>query len=331
MTSREPRAGIALLLTTAAITTASAFLADRPLRAGDEPSRSDAKGVRVSAPPEGLGLDPFYKKHVDAGGIPVVGSGKVSDFALKEAAFLIDRMLAHRPDVRAAMVKNKVRFAVMAYDERTTDLPEQRDMRPKDFWDVRARGLGASRAKPMVSCGEENLLNYPGDPYANENILIHEFAHAVQGLGLRDVDPTFSARLRKARDDAVKQGKWKGTYAASNPGEYWAEAVQSWFDCNLSPPDFQHNDVSTRERLKAYDPGVSALIAEVYGDDDWRYVPPRSRKGLGDSHLAGFDPGRSPTFSWGAAKKKYDEVVAEKRRLRKQEMERQAKAGRDPG
>jgi hypothetical protein len=292
---------------------------------------NDAPGVGpVRAVDPKLGLDPFYTKTVDAHGIAVMGSEKVSDAALREAAFLIDTMLSARPDVRAALVKNKLRCVVMAYSERTTDVPEQRGMRPKDFWDVRARGLGASRRTPVVSCGEENLLNYSGDPYHGENILIHEFAHAIHGLGLRDVDPTFDRRLRGAYDDAVARGLWRGTYAASSVGEYWAEAVQSFFDCNLDPPDFQHNGVSRREALRAYDPGVCRLIEEVYGKDAWRYVPPRRRAAAERGHLAGYDPAKAPVFSWGAAKAKYDEVVAEKKRLRQKEQERQRKTAPAP-
>ena len=106
-----------------------------------------------------------------------------------------------------------------------------------------------SRRTPVVSCAEENLLNYRGDPYSTENILIHEFGHGIHGVGLASVDPTFSARLRKAYKDAMAKGLWKGTYAASNPGEYWAEAVQSWFDTNRQN-DSQHNHVDTRRRAQ---------------------------------------------------------------------------------
>lgn len=281
-----------------------------------------AQGYRVGPVPPALGLDPFYTQMVDAHGVPVLGSARVTESALKEAAFLVDTMLSARPDVRAAMVKNHLRCVVMAASERTTDLPEQRDMKPKEFWDVRARGLGASKHTPVVSCGEENLLGSTGDPYKGENILIHEFAHAMHGLGLVDVDPTFDRRLRSAYDGAIGRGLWKGTYAASSPEEYWAEAVQSWFDCNLDPPDFQHNEVDTREDLRAYDPAVSALVEEVYGKSAWRYAPVARRGPNDPGHLAGHDPARAPVFSWGAARKKYDEVVAEKKRLRQREAER---------
>ena len=164
----------------------------------------------VTAPPRELGLDPFYGKYLSAHGLPVVGSLKVSDYALREAAYLADKLLDHRPEIREAMIRNKVRLAVMAYSERTTDIPEHRDLKPKLYWNIRARGLGASRQRPAVSCAEENLLNYRGDPYSTENIMIHEFAHAIHSMGLRAVDPTFQSRLSKIYEDCEDQGTVEG-------------------------------------------------------------------------------------------------------------------------
>jgi Xaa-Pro aminopeptidase len=274
--------------------------------------------VPVVAPPASLGLDPFYTKYVSAHGLPVVGSAKVSDFALREAVYLVDQMLAHRPDIREAMKKNKIRVAVMAYSERTTDIPEHRKMTPKPYWDFRARGLGASPRTPVVSCAEENLLNYPGDPYSTENILIHEFGHGIDGVGLRAVDPTFRTRLREAYRHALDKGLWKGTYAASNPGEYWAEGVQSWFDTNRQN-DSQHNHVDTREELRTYDPELAKLCAEVFGDGLWRYVRPDRRKD--QAHLTGFDRGHAPSFVWEpelleARKKHYEKVQRDSEKQR---------------
>src|SRR5438552_13756141 len=59
-------------------------------------------------------LDPFYQKHVDLDGLPILSSAKVSDAGLLEAAYLIKHMLAERPDVLKEMVKNRCRFVVMA-------------------------------------------------------------------------------------------------------------------------------------------------------------------------------------------------------------------------
>ena len=36
--------------------------------------------------------------------------------------------------------------------------------------------------------------------------------------------------LIDAVNQARERGLWKGTYAGTNPGEYWAESVQDWYD-----------------------------------------------------------------------------------------------------
>lgn len=266
-----------------------------PLRAGEPSIRP------VAAPPEplrrSLGLAPFYARWVDARGFPVLGSERVSDHALREAAYLVETMLARRDDVRRAMIASRTRLAVMAVSERTTDVPEHADLMPKAYWDRRARGLGATEARPAVSCGEENLLGLPGDPYSTENILIHEFAHAMLQMGLARLEGDFPARLQAAYVRAIAAGLWEGTYAATDADEYWAEAVQSWFDTNREP-DADHNHVNTREELKAYDPALAALVAEVFGDGPWRYRKPADRPEAGRAHLVGLDPARLGRFSW---------------------------------
>jgi alpha-glucosidase len=243
--------------------------------AGPPSIADDAPARRVTEVPEAVrerfGLDPFYKKYFETKGFPILSSEKVSDEALIEAADIVDHMLGGRDEVREAMIKNKVRLVVMAPTEMTTDVPEQRGMTPKDYWDRRARGLGGSKRKPVASCAEENLLNLKGDRYRSENILVHEFAHTIHGTGLRDVDPTFDERLRKAYRHAMDQGLWKTTYAATDPGEYWAEGVQSYFDTN-APPGRVHNDVDTREELAKYDPDLFQLIDEAFKGSKWRYV-----------------------------------------------------------
>jgi len=242
-------------------------------------------------------LAPFYQKCVMLGAFPIVGSAAVSDGALLEAAWIVRHMLDGRQDILDAMAGQRVRLTVMAWTEYTTDVPEHADLQPAVYWDRRARGLGATPEAPAVSCAEENLLGYPGDPYAEENILIHEFAHAIHAMGLNVVDPPFEGRLRKAYDHAKEQGLWRGTYAITNPAEYWAEGVQSWFDDNREH-DSLHNRVNTRSELKEYDPALAALCAGVFGDGDWRYLKPRLRESGGGSHLAGSDRSQLPQFRW---------------------------------
>lgn len=251
------------------------------------------------------GVPAFYTQRVSAKGFPIVASARVNPYALKEAAFLVDQMLAHRPDIREAMVKSGARLCIIAWNEFTTDQPEfvrlGKGMMPgypgiaaKDYWDARARGLGGSERDPFCSCGEENLLGYPGDPYSAENIFIHEFAHNLHLRGLANVDPSFDTRLKATYDAAMKAGLWKGKYASVNHHEYWAEAVQSWFDDNREN-DHDHNHVNTRVELLAYDPGVAALCREIFGDTVIKYTKPATRL---TGHMAGYDPAKAPTFVW---------------------------------
>jgi hypothetical protein len=242
-------------------------------------------------------LSPFYQKYVDLQGFPIVGSSHVSDYALLEAAWIVNHMLAERSDILHALASNNVRLAVMAVTEFTTDIPEHSDLKDPAYWNRRARGLGATRSRPAVSCGEENLLAYPGDPYSTENILIHEFAHAIHEMALATGPRAIDAKLRATFRKAKEADLWKGTYAASNVGEYWAEAVQSWFDTNREN-DKAHNHVNTRDELRAYDPDLAKLCEEVFGDRPWRYSKPATRAAADRSHLHGYDSSAAPRFQW---------------------------------
>jgi hypothetical protein len=164
----------------------------------------------------------------------------------------------------------------------------------------------------VCSCGEENLLGFPGDPYAAENILIHEFAHNIHLRGLVNVDPTFDDRLKDAYEAAMAEGLWQSKYASVNHHEYWAEGVQSWFD-NNRPPDHDHNHVDTRSELKDYDPALANLCEEVFGDTELVYTKPATRL---RGHLVGYDPSEAPTFRWPKELDKAREEIIRKARGR---------------
>jgi hypothetical protein len=251
------------------------------------------------------GVPAFYTQVVRAHGYSICASAKVNPYALKEAAYLADLMLAKRPDVRAAMIASGSRLCILAYDEYTTDQPEWawlgkvpergfEGISIKDYRDARARGMGGSATDPFCSCAEENLLAYEGDPYSTECIFIHEFAHNIHLRGLSNVDATFDKRLKAAFDAAMKAGLWKGKYASVNHHEYFAEGVQSWFDNNRED-DHDHNHVNTRAELLTYDPGLAALCREVFGDTELKYTKPTTRL---TGHLTGYDPAKTPKFKW---------------------------------
>ena len=260
-------------------------------------SAADISLKPVSAVPDEIRrewkLDAFYQKYTPAGELPVVGSARVTDFALLEGAYIVTHMLAGRDDILHVLATNHAKIVIMAHDEYTTDLPEQRNMKPSVYWDSRARGMGGR----TCSGAEENLLCLPGDPYSTENILVHEFGHVIQEVAMRAIDPTFTPRLKAAFEHAALRGLWTNTYAGVNSSEYWAESVQDWFDNNRHD-DALHNHIHTRAALKEYDPEVAKLCAEVFDENPWRYLKPMERPAEGRAHLAGYDPANAPHFHW---------------------------------
>ena len=93
----------------------------------------------VGVPPASLGVDPFYRKYVDADGIPVVASDKVPDAALLVARDIVNSMLAARSDIRKALIARQWRTGVIAEVEMTMDIPEY----------ARVKRPGAPEGEPL--------------------------------------------------------------------------------------------------------------------------------------------------------------------------------------
>jgi pimeloyl-ACP methyl ester carboxylesterase len=226
-------------------------------------SAAPPSGCVVGPPPAELDLPAFYEQWCSVRGLPIVASGEVRPEALQAAWVIIDTMLAKRPDVVPAMLEDRIRFGILGEEQLTLDMPEYADLQevfPDVDWNTRARGLGATWARPLVSSAEENLLCLPSDRYAGESITVHEFAHTFLDHGIAKLDPGFLQRVQDAYADAMATGRWAMTYAAENAAEYWAEGVQSWFGTNLrsSPADGVHGEVDTRAALLDHDPALAA-------------------------------------------------------------------------
>jgi dipeptidyl aminopeptidase/acylaminoacyl peptidase len=215
----------------------------------------------------------FYKKYIDVKGLPVAASAEVADRALQRTYDLVTHLLAGRPDVLETMVRNGTRLIVIGKDQVYTDMPEYRNHPNPAYQNERVRGTGGF---DVTSFGEENLLNLPLDRYDDESIVVHEFCHTIDAA-LARTDPGWRQRLVQTYRSATDKGLWKNTYAGSNPGEYWAEICQSYFDCNRVN-NWNHGPIGTREQLKQYDPEGYELVKSAFrltGDKDWRYRPLR--------------------------------------------------------
>jgi hypothetical protein len=246
------------------------------------PAQSPGGGDRppVGAPPETFfdrveGDDTrelarqFYKKHLDVGGLPVVASSEVADLALERTHAIVSHLLRGRPDIAEAMARNRMYLIIIGKDQVYTDMPEYRKHPNPAYQNERVRGTGG---RP-TSFGEENLLSLPLDRYDDESIAVHEFCHTIDGT-LRSIDPTWRERKAAVFENARRKGLYRDAYAGSNPGEYWAEICQSYFDCNRVN-NWNHGPVGTREQLKVYDPEGYELVRTTFNlkpEQDWRYA-----------------------------------------------------------
>jgi dienelactone hydrolase len=244
---------------------------------------SNTANPKVAAPPETFfekipekdrdAARKFYTKYLDIRGMPVAASAEVADESLQRTHYLVTHLLAGRPDILQAMVKNGTRLIVIGKDQVYTDMPEYRNHPNPAYQNERVRGTGGF---DITSFGEENLLNLPLDRYDDESIAVHEFCHTIDAA-LRKIDPGWRERLVQTYKSAIGKGLWKNAYTASNPAEYWAEICQSYFDCNRVN-NWNHAAIGTREQLKLYDPEGYELVKTTFKltpENDWRYQPLR--------------------------------------------------------
>jgi alpha-glucosidase len=232
----------------------------------------DARPTEV---PASLGIDSFYKKYIDADGIPIVSSADVRDEALVRARRVIIQMLSKRADIKQYMVEKGCKVMIVGEKEEVCDIPEYAHIcnTPENiaYWNRRARGFGgAPEHEVSASCGEENVLGLLTDRYMGESILVHEFAHILHMVGICGTEADFNDKLESLRQNAIAKGLWKDTYCISNKEEYFAETVQSFFNCNryAKTANGVHNSINTREKLKQYDPDMYRLLLQYLPEED---------------------------------------------------------------
>jgi hypothetical protein len=249
----------------------------------------------VIPPPARFKAHSYYTKFTYAREFPVLGSKHVDDEALLKANDTIRKMFAYRHDVLKAMIEDGARLVVLGRREKLSDLPELQEARKKPGFDE-VRYLDYTPALKLLVVPEESVLRLPGEPFAGQCMVVSAFAkglHQVTGLRpveagfdrrrgrqqyelrVKRLDVEFDKRLQKLFEEASARQLWRGTAAARDRGEYWAAGVGAYFDAagTGQPPHDADRPVTTREALKAYDPGLYALVDETMaykGHVDWR-------------------------------------------------------------
>ena len=232
----------------------------------------------VSAAP--IGTDPFYTKYIDAEGIPILASDQVCDRSLQVAYEIVTHMLSMRPDYLQNLITKGVKVSVFAINESMTDLPEDRDL--TGVWidppaDTRTYsdtcGGGAVVGRPTSVC-EKNLIGVEDPYYGRMSVLIHEFGHTIQNLG---VDTTTFNKILTAYSNAqssklfTKADGVSTSYMMSNYMEFFAEGTGNWF--NAADPTNPANSPEEKGRdfIENYDVELYQMLKTIYPDDQWAY------------------------------------------------------------
>jgi len=250
-----------------------------------------AKQPLVTTPPAKLNCDPFYKKYLNCRSLAILGSEKASDEAMYVANDTIRNMFTFRHDILKPMIDDGLRVIILAEGQSSKDVPECKTINQTSRYAL------FLKPQPRLVVGQEFILSPEKE---GENPLVKEFARAVVAIvaqrpvepnfekrrdkqqyelyGVERVDTRFNEKLQKLYNQAMEKGLWKNTLAAKDHVEYFAEGVQSWFECNKESfdgrADGQHNHVNIRSELKQYDPNLAAFIEDTFKHTqrslDWR-------------------------------------------------------------
>ncbi|WP_335990676.1 hypothetical protein [Glycomyces sp. MUSA5-2] len=223
-------------------------------------------------------LDYYTQERTTATGITVKAAPRVDPATLDLAAAQVDVQLDKGGNgIAETMADFGCSLAVYAARENAYLVPEHRAGYNPESYDV--EGFGGSIWNGCVSSiSERNVLRTRGNDnpflntaYPNENILVHEFGHAVRLVGIEtQADESLSDELYAVYENAYNTGLWPNTYAISNIDEYFATLSSIWFDAMAEKPDWSdgvRSPINTRAELQAYDPTAYAFFAKVYPAD----------------------------------------------------------------
>ncbi len=193
-------------------------------------------------------------------GIEIKAPASVNPEALKRAEAIVTQMLQARADMARRMADKKAAIGIIPKEAFITALPEfakfsgKKDSNGNPYDSFSIRGAGAVNGQPVTAASEENLLKLPHDPFAQESVLHHEFAHAIMNLGFAE-----SERLRwmAIYQAAAKAKLFPGAFALTNADEYWAELSQSYFGVN--------NEINGPDLIRSKDPAAFEFLLSVYG------------------------------------------------------------------
>lgn len=218
---------------------------------------------------------PFYLKVLVSNGLVFKGSRYISDRSLTEAAKTANRMLSKREDIRANLIKNKADIVIIAPDENYCSLPETEVLKSQRTFDGRSFcdicGAGGNSGRPITVVCEDNLLRTHKDPYhGTEDILTHELAHTIHGLGMtNEMKEQLNSLYLSAKEKGIftKNLFGQATYMMANDEEFFGCLTAAWFGVhNPRSPAFSP-DLVDRNSIKEKLPEMYEFMKSIYPEN----------------------------------------------------------------
>jgi hypothetical protein len=216
---------------------------------------SDDRVIERADPPQ-FG---FFAKAIDCDGIFIRASAGVQDRALLTVCHGISAMLATMKVTRNNLRQRGVELHIFAKDQSLADLPENK----RSLGGVVARKIANDGERGSAgiysACGEEGLTEFAGGDGPND--CMYEFAIALMDYGF---DDAVRQLILKQFQTSITSGRWRGTRAATDPQDYWAELSMRYFASN---PGFRTEGSQIApgaDGLRRYDPEGFALLDLLY-------------------------------------------------------------------
>ena len=200
----------------------------------------------------------FYKKYIDVGGMPVVAAAEVADEALQRTHDIVTHMLAGRPDVLEAMVAKRHapdhhRQGPGLHRHARVPATPRPGVSRTSGCAAPAAGSPASARRTCSTCPSTATTTRASPSTSSAT-------PSTAALRRSTRRGRATARSLPQRD---RQGPVEERLRRVEPGEYWAEICQSYFDCNRVN-NWNHGPIGTREQLKLYDPEGYELVRTTF-------------------------------------------------------------------
>jgi hypothetical protein len=203
-----------------------------------------------------------YSQFLDVLNITIKAPYSVDHKALIAAKNTLEKMLQNNHMIALRMANNNAQLAIIPKHSFISSLPEYaqykeyNDSNGNNYNSMKIRGAGGVLSQPVSATSEENLLGLENDPFAAEDITVHELAHAIMNLGFMD------SQINEWIDiyeDARNKNIFLGAFALKNADEYFAELTQSYFGVN--------NEINGPLIIKQNDPRAYNFLQSIYGEN----------------------------------------------------------------